>query len=144
MKLKPSDRRSVLVVDNDPQMARILCEVVRQTGCHAVPAESAAAALARLAVMEVDLVISDQWLHGMDGLSMLELMARRCPRLPSILVTANPNLETRVRAATQRITHYLVKPFRPEVLRDAILEALAGPDHAPGAHRGDAAVDQAR
>ncbi|MDT7834066.1 sigma 54-interacting transcriptional regulator [Aquabacterium sp. OR-4] len=114
----------ILLVDDDPDLLRLLTLRLRAAG-HAVQAVgSAEAALAHLALHRPALVISDVRLPGQDGLQLFDQIRSRHPVLPVILLTAHGTIPDAV-AATARGAHaYLTKPFDGRALQDTVQQAL--------------------
>ncbi len=134
---------SLLVVDDDAAVGRVLTAILAQAGHQATLAPSAEVALATLEKLPVDLVISDVQMPGMDGLALLKVLRARLPELPVVLLTAHGTVPMAVEAMREGAADFLLKPFdREEVLfvvRKA-LEATRGaralppprPSQAPG------------
>ncbi len=115
----------ILVVDDDPDMLRLLSLRLEAAG-HAVVAEtSAEAALARLEVMRPQLVLSDVRLPGMDGLALFDVIQARYAGLPVILLTAHGSIPDAVDATLRGVFSYLTKPFEGKELLAAVSRALA-------------------
>ncbi|MBN8249440.1 MAG: response regulator, partial [Verrucomicrobia bacterium] len=83
MKIPP-----LLVVDDEKNMRLTLETVLKDEGYGVLLAESAEAALKRLAEEEVFLVISDARLGGMSGYEFLKEVVKRHPRVPVLIITA--------------------------------------------------------
>lgn len=73
-----------------------------------------------------DLVLLDWRLPGKWGSEVLDVFARRVPRLPVIVLTAETNASTRLLAETLGADLFLTKPFRPADLIDAVRSLLPG------------------
>jgi YesN/AraC family two-component response regulator len=74
---------------------------------------------------EVDLVLSDYRMPGMDGLEFLTKARKMAPDVPRILLTAYPELNIAVRAINEAaIQNFLTKPISPEALMEAVNAAL--------------------
>jgi len=103
--------RTICVVEDDPAIRRGLVDSLEFAGFRVHACADGAAARRTLALAELDLVLLDVVLPGMDGLEYLpELRAAR-PTLPVILVTARGAEEDRVRGLRTGADDYVVKPF---------------------------------
>jgi DNA-binding NtrC family response regulator len=71
---------------------------------------------------EVDLVLLDIRMPGMDGFSVLEQARRAHPNVPVVMVTAYSDTETAIQAMRRGAYEYLVKPFDTDRVR-ALVEA---------------------
>jgi two-component system response regulator GlrR len=120
-----SSKLQILVVDDDPDMLRLLSLRLGAAG-YAVTAEvDAEAALARLEVMRPQLVLSDVRLPGMDGMGLFDAVQTRFPGLPVILLTAHGSIPDAVDATLRGVFSYLTKPFDGKELLAAVSRALA-------------------
>jgi two-component system alkaline phosphatase synthesis response regulator PhoP len=103
--------RTLCVVEDDPAIRRGLVDSLEFAGFRVLACADGSAARRTLALAEVDLVLLDVMLPGLDGLAYLpELRAAR-PNLPVILVTARGAEEDRVRGLRNGADDYVVKPF---------------------------------
>jgi two-component system response regulator GlrR len=130
---------SILVVDDDADLLRLITMRLTAAG-HAVQAvASAESALAHLAVRLPSLVITDVRLPGLDGLALFDEVRSRHPSLPVILLTAHGSIPDAVEATTRGAHAYLTKPFDGKELLAKIGQALRvnAPGPAPVGGDGD-------
>ena len=108
---------TILIVDDEPKMGKILSRVLAREG-HAVEAfERPEAALAALeGGAGADLILTDLKMPGMDGLELMREAKRRAPEVDVIMMTAYATAETAVRAMKEGAFDYLIKPFPNEEL----------------------------
>lgn len=130
----------VLVVDDDPDLLRLLSMRLRSSGYRVSAVDSAEAALSRVAIERPDLVLSDVRLPGRDGLALFDELRQHHPALPVILLTAHGTIPDAVAATARGVSGYLTKPFDSQALLEKIRQALA---LAPTAAAGDADGDSA-
>lgn len=88
---RPLRRRSILVVDDNAQVRRVLFSWLRREGARVVTAASAEAAMRWLERERYDLVITDLDMPGRSGLAWLRTVRESWPRLPLIVVTGTTN-----------------------------------------------------
>lgn len=103
---------SILIVDDNAVIRRIISVTLRKAGHTPVPAESAAEALLRLAETPVELALLDLAMPDVDGLSLLKQL-RSDPRyrdLPIIMLTASAQDQDRVDARAAGANDFLTKP----------------------------------
>ncbi|MCW7539821.1 sigma 54-interacting transcriptional regulator [Aquabacterium sp. A7-Y] len=115
----------VLVVDDDPDMLRLLSMRLNAAGYRVTAVESAEAALNQIALERPQLVVSDVQLPGKDGLALFDDIRARHPALPVILLTAHGTIPDAVEATSRGVFTYLTKPFDGKALLDKIAQALA-------------------
>src|SRR5688572_8268959 len=85
----PIDRNAVLVVDDQPMIVEVLCEMVRLTGARAHGCTNGVTALDLLETFhkEICLVISDVMMPGMDGRVLAGRVRSLYPYLPILLIS---------------------------------------------------------
>ncbi len=113
----PSSADRVLVIDDDVALRQSLAEVLAEDGFAVDTAESATAALSRLAVLAPDVVLSDVRMPGIDGLELLRTIRERAPNVEVILMTAYDDMPTVVAAMREGAVDFLVKPLDLHDLR---------------------------
>lgn len=115
----------LLVVDDDPDMLRLLSMRLNAAGYRVATAASAETALAQLELERPQLVLSDVRLPGRDGLALFDEVHRRHPSLPVILLTAHGTIPDAVEATRRGVFTYLTKPYDGKELLERIAQALA-------------------
>ncbi|EYC52390.1 response regulator GlrR [Hylemonella gracilis str. Niagara R] len=116
---------TLLVVDDDADMLRLLTMRLEAAGYRVLTAASAEAALTQLAVERPQLLLSDVRLPGKDGLALFDEVHAQHPMLPVILLTAHGSIPDAVEATSRGVYTYLTKPFDGKELLDKIAQALA-------------------
>ncbi|MBM3116896.1 sigma 54-interacting transcriptional regulator [Jeongeupia naejangsanensis] len=116
---------SLLLVDDDVDLLRLLSMRLTAAGYRVSTAETVQAALAQLAVSTPQLVISDVRLPDGDGLALFGEIRARLPALPVILLTAHGTIPDAVDATSRGVFGYLTKPFDSKVLLDKVRQALS-------------------
>jgi two-component system chemotaxis response regulator CheY len=116
-----------LVVDDFSTMRRIIRNFLNDLGyTNIVEADDGKTALPRLKAGEVDFLITDWNMPGMQGLELLRLV-RGDPatkKLPVLMVTAEAKREQIVEAAQAGVSGYVVKPFTAATLKEKIDKIL--------------------
>ncbi|MDM0115074.1 sigma 54-interacting transcriptional regulator [Variovorax sp. J22R133] len=115
----------LLVVDDDPDMLRLLSMRLTGAGYHVTAVTSAESALTQLEIEHPQLVLSDVRLPGRDGLALFDEIRQRHPTLPVILLTAHGTIPDAVEATARGVFTYLTKPYDARELLDKIAQALA-------------------
>jgi CheY-like chemotaxis protein len=102
----------VLVVDDCPELARNLAELLRRWGHHVLVAHDGARAMAAAEHVPLDAVLLDLDLPGMDGFAVAEALRNNAAHQAILLVavTGHAEDECRQRAMAAGFNHYLTKP----------------------------------
>ena len=132
---------SILLVDDDPDLLRLMTMRLQAAGHPVRTAGSAEAALAQLAVNLPALVISDVRLPGRDGLELFDEVRARHPALPFMLLTAHGTIPDAVEATARGALAYLTKPFDGKELMAKIAQALTLRAADAPAGGGDSSAD---
>jgi class 3 adenylate cyclase len=108
----------VLVVDDDPDMQRLLALMIRAEGMQADTADDGDAALARAAATPPDLILLDVMLPGIDGFAVCERLKRDAATamIPIVLITGLEDRASRVRGIRAGADDFLSKPVQREEL----------------------------
>ena len=115
----------LLVVDDDPDMLRLLTMRLTAAGYRVTAVTSAEAALTQLHIERPQLVLSDVQLPGKDGLGLFDEIRAQHPSLPVILLTAHGTIPDAVEATERGVFTYLTKPFDGKSLLEKIAQALS-------------------
>lgn len=100
----------LLVVEDEPQIRRFVCEAVRKEGCAAVEAGTARAGLDALGAGGVQLVILDLGLPDMNGIDFIREL-RTWSRVPILILSARAAEQDKIAALDAGADDYLTKPF---------------------------------
>jgi two-component system response regulator GlrR len=104
-------RHEILLVDDDPDILKLLSLRLSSAGYQVRTAENAEQALSIADVRPPALVITDLRMPGDDGMTLFEKLQRRHPTLPVIILTAHGTIPEAVRATERGIFGFLSKPF---------------------------------
>jgi len=108
----PGDRPIVLVVEDEPRMARLIRYALEPAGFDIVPAADAAEALEQLEAEHANLILLDVVMPGMDGLQLCRRI-REMSDVPIVMLTARGDEADRVQGLNLGAGDYVVKPFSP-------------------------------
>ena len=115
---------TVLVVDDEAHMRRVLEIMVRQLGHDVLSAADGAQALQTLEREKIDLVLTDLRMPVLDGLGLLKGIVDKGLTVPAIVMTAQGSVSTAVEAMKLGAEDYLLRPFDVEVLEMSIHRVL--------------------
>ena len=103
--------RRVLVVDDNREFARDLCELLALEGSHGTIAENAEQALLCLERESFQCLFTDLRLPGRSGVDLIEEMGRRGVTMPMVLMTAYADEVVLARARSAGAVDVLSKPI---------------------------------
>ncbi len=130
--MKPATlRRSVLIVDDEEHIREIAAAALRSVAEKVFAVESAEAALDVLREENIDVVITDIRMPGLDGLEFLHRVKQEQPGVRFLMITAHGTLDTVVQALRFGASDFLTKPFENEELRQITLRLLHESDVQP-------------
>ena len=114
----------ILIVDDDADLLKLLQIRLQANGYEISCASSGEEALARVAAVRPDLVITDLRMDGMDGMALFEALHHSRPGLPVIILTAHGSIPDAVAATRKGVFGYLTKPFDSKQLLAEVEQAL--------------------
>lgn len=117
-------RAKTLVVDDDPDLLRLMSIRMRAAGYEVNTVDSAEKALARLSITRPDVVITDLRMDGMDGMALFDVIHEMNPSLPVIILTAHGSIPDAVEATKRGVFSYLSKPFDGKALIEEVDKAV--------------------
>lgn len=121
--MSPSGR--ILVVDDEANLRHTVARVLQRAGFEVTTAASGKEGLALLSQQTFDLVFMDIRMPDMNGLETLQAITANHPKLPVILFTGQPDLNSAVSALRQGALDYLQKPLKPELIIERAKTVLA-------------------
>ena len=115
---------TILVVDDEPNYLVVLSELLKEEGYEVFTAQSGEEGLKTARENDLDLIITDMRMPGMDGLQLLKSVKSFNQHLPVIMVTAFGEVEKAVVAMKAGAYNYLAKPFSNDELLVNIRKAI--------------------
>ena len=116
---------TVLIVDDEPNIRRMLGSLLRAEGYRTREAGSALGALAEVQGEEPDAVLMDLYMEGAEtGLDALPRLREAAPDLPVIMMSGRASLSDAVRATRLGAFHFIEKPLTPEAVLLTLGSAL--------------------
>ncbi|MBM4434222.1 MAG: response regulator transcription factor [Chloroflexi bacterium] len=138
--------RTVLVVEDEPKIARVARDYLERAGFAVAVAGDARSALAQVRSAKPDLVLLDLGLPDQDGLDVIRSV-RGGSRVPIVVLTARGDESDRVVGLELGADDYVVKPFSPKELVARVRAVLRrATDEAPREviRAGDVTLDLAK
>ena len=136
-------RQRILVVDDDPDIRRLVSAYFDRDGMEVITAEDGETALVQEATQQPDIVVLDLMLPGIGGLDVLRTIRARGPR-PIVLLTARDEVTDRVLGLELGADDYVTKPFHPRELVarvHSVLRRAQAPSSTWTARVGDLDID---
>ena len=116
----------ILVVDDEPQITRVLRTSLQSNGHEVTVAHDGADALAQFMKAQPDLVITDLAMPGMDGIELTREIRERS-QVPIIVLSVRGEERTKVKALDAGADDYVTKPFGMEELLARVRANLRRP-----------------
>ncbi len=124
----PSTKSTIMVVDDEPELATILRLMLERKGYRVRCANSGPQLLAGLEEQKPDLILLDVMMPEMDGLEVLTRLKSNpdTVSIPVIMLTALDRYEDRLKGFKMGADHYISKPFTKAQLTEGIDRLLSG------------------
>jgi len=121
-------RASILVVDDDPGVRRLVVDVLETEGYAVRAVEDGFAALRSVQNERPDCIVLDVMMPGMDGHDVLSLLRSHDleEHLPVVMLTAAADDDHIWRAWSEGVDYFLSKPFAPDELLRFLHYLFAG------------------
>ena len=114
----------ILLVDDDHLICQQLGQLFTQEGYQVTTTSDAERALERLQNEDIDVVVSDLRLPGIDGVELTKRIVQRWADLPIIITTGYAEIANAVEVLKMGASDYIVKPFGMAAIREAVRVAL--------------------
>ena len=114
--------KTVLTVDDSPSIRQMVSFTLKNAGYDVVEAGDGNAGLAQARAKVCDIVITDQNMPGMDGLSLIKAL-RALPDYrskPILMLTTESSDAMKAQGKAAGATGWIVKPFNPQTLIDVV------------------------
>jgi len=119
-----SNAKTVLVVDDEPDIRELLTMTLERMSLNSVTAADIGSARTLLAKQHFDLCLTDMQLPDGDGIDLVRDILRDSPDMPVAVITAHGSMDTAVRALKAGAFDFVAKPVRLEDLRNLIQAAM--------------------
>lgn len=117
-------RGRVLVADDEPSFLKATAGLLSMYGYECVCVPDGAAAIAKLANEQFDLLISDLDMPGNVNMELIRQIPKMADGMPVILATGHPTMRSAVDAVNLPVLAYLIKPLDPEELVAQVRKAV--------------------
>ncbi len=115
---------SVLIVDDEINIRRMLRGFLEGEGFRVTEAEDGGAGVEKAVTEDPDVVLLDLAMPRLDGLTALERLVERKPRLPVVMMSGRATLQDAVSATRLGAFQFLEKPLTPEAVLSTVNGAV--------------------
>lgn len=128
------DHLKILIVDDDPQMHRLISLFLQNKPYHLDKASNGRIALSKIASEEYDLIISDLQMPETDGIELIKQIRREKNSIPVIIISAYGLESMAENALREGASYVLQKPFEASKLIKIIDTLLPGGENITKDH----------
>jgi len=118
------DKKTVLIVDDDHDILKLLSMRLEASGYHVVAVDSAEKAIVQVSLCKPAVVVTDLRMGGMDGMALFYSLQKVNSALPVIIMTAHGTIPEAVEATKQGVFSFITKPFDSKQLLIHIQKAV--------------------
>ncbi len=118
-----TEAKRVLIADDELNMRRVLEAILRRDGYDVVTAANGNEALTNMG-REINMVITDLKMPGLDGMGLLRRLSADYPDVPVVMITAHGSVENAVEAVKLGAFDYLEKPFDQIQIHQIVAKAM--------------------
>ena len=115
---------TIIVIDDDRDLREGIVEILTDDGFAAIGCETAEAALRAIKLHRPRVLIVDNMMPGMGGMSLMPIAKRDYPGVKIIMITAFSTVDNAVTAMKSGADDYLAKPFKRDDLLMAVKRSL--------------------
>ncbi len=124
------EKKQILVVDDEPNLRRVLAALLVRDDYDVETAEDGAQALEILKEHHIDMVLTDLRMPKVDGMELLRRALAMDPEMPVVIITAHGTVDNAVEALKTGAFDYITKPFDQTEVRTIVKKALRTRDLA--------------
>jgi two-component system nitrogen regulation response regulator NtrX len=116
----------ILIIDDEADIRDMVADILKDAKYSTRTAHNSDTAFKALAERVPSLLILDIWLQGseLDGLGILEMVKKKHPQMPVVMISGHGNIETAVSAIKMGAYDFIEKPFKEDRLLLVVARAL--------------------
>lgn len=118
------DKKTILIVDDDHDILKLLSMRLEASGYHVVAVDSAEKAIVQASLCKPRVVVTDLRMGEMDGMALFHALHKVNSALPVIIMTAHGTIPQAVEATKQGVFSFITKPFDSKQLLVHIEKAV--------------------
>jgi DNA-binding NtrC family response regulator len=116
--------KRILIADDDEQIRGLLVDYFHTLGYETVVAANGAEALANLSQYDIDCILSDLIMPDMDGIELLKQIRMQEKKIPFIIITGFPTVDSAIEAMKEGAYDYVSKPLKLNEVRFKVERVL--------------------
>ncbi len=117
------EKFKVLIVDDEVDFRETIVKRLRDRNLEVADAESGMAALERLASQDIDVVVLDVKMPGLDGIETLREIKKKWPLVEVIMLTGHASVESGIQGMQLGAFDYVMKPVALDELLEKVRQA---------------------
>lgn len=121
----------IVIVEDDDDLREAIVDTLKVNKFDFSVFENAEDAIDQVNLRDIEILVTDYKLPGMNGISLVLEANKRAPHLPVVMMTAYADTQLAVQALKAGARDFLVKPFSPEHLVEVIRRHARGPEAHP-------------
>ncbi len=116
----------ILIVDDEADIRDLISDILKDAKYSSRTAQNSDTAFQAIAERVPSILILDIWLQGseLDGLGILEMVKKKYPHMPVVMISGHGNIETAVAAIKMGAYDFIEKPFKEDRLLLVVARAL--------------------
>lgn len=118
----------IVIVEDDDDLREAIVDTLKVNKFDFSVFENAEDAIEQVDLRDIEILVTDYKLPGMNGISLVLEAKKRAPHLPVVMMTAYADTQLAVQALKAGARDFLVKPFSPEHLVEVIRRHSRGPE----------------
>lgn len=126
-----AEQHRILVVEDDPTISELVAYGLRREGYAVEREDDGRRAVEKALTGDIDLVLLDVMLPGMDGVEAARIIKRTRPALPLVMLTALSGREAMLAGFEAGVDDYVTKPFDMDELLARVRARLGDPGARP-------------
>jgi DNA-binding NtrC family response regulator len=116
--------KRILIVDDDEQIRSLMVDFFKTLNYETAVAADGAEALEKIKQMETDCILSDLMMPDMDGIELLKEIRAQGKKIPFIMITGYPTVDTAIEAIKEGAYDYVAKPVQLNEVRFKVERVL--------------------
>ena len=118
-------KENILIVDDNYDMLELLHRNLKAQNFHTYKASSVVEAIEILKLSTIDLLITDLQMPGINGIELIKYVQEHFPKIPKLVITGFPSVDSALEAVKSGALDYLAKPFTNDELKKAVQNLIA-------------------